>query len=75
MNTPAGILPADTWTLSDGQATSAQRQITFTTLPGRPRSTFKVYVGSCAQWHGYAATPLYLFTHSPPGPLSIRLVP
>jgi hypothetical protein len=75
MDTPAGGLPADTWTLSDGQATSAQRQITFTTLPGRPRSTFRVYVGSCAQWHGYAATPLYLSTHSPPGPLSIRLVP
>ncbi|MDQ6920114.1 MAG: hypothetical protein M3170_00745 [Candidatus Dormibacteraeota bacterium] len=68
-------LPADTWTLADQQAAPAQRQISFRTLDGRSGATFKLYVGSCAQWHGYGATPLYLSSHSPPGQLSIRLVP
>jgi hypothetical protein len=71
---PATGLPDDTWTLSDQPSASAQRQIVFRTLAGKAQP-FRVYVGSCAQWHGYGAAPLYLSTHHPVGSFSARLVP
>ena len=74
IDAPATGFPDDSWTLSDQVSASAQRQIIFRTLAGKAQ-TFRVYVGSCAQWHGYGAAPLYLSTHHPVGSFSARLVP
>jgi hypothetical protein len=74
VRSPGGGLPAGQWTLADSWPSPAQRQITFKSLPGRS-AALRVYVGSCAQWHGYDAAPLYLSAAGRAEPLSVRLLP
>jgi len=50
---------ADTWTVSDSTADQPQREVIFKTLE-RSQTAFRIYVGSCAQWHGYGSVPLYI---------------
>jgi hypothetical protein len=69
----SGIKP-DVWTISDRLVSGPQRQVTFRTLSGSPK-TFMVYVGSCAQWHGYANAPLYVTHEQSQEITAIRLLP
>jgi hypothetical protein len=73
IDSPAPGLAADTWTLSDIRPAPAQRQIAFETLGAGSRA-LRVYVGSCAQWHGYGAAPLYLSTNHSTASLSVKLL-
>ena len=48
----------DRWAVYDDQSGDPGHQVIFRTLGGT--STIRIYVGSCAQWHGYGAMPLFL---------------
>jgi hypothetical protein len=54
-----GSLQTDEWVLSDKRSIDQEPPITFKTLGGSSH-IYKVYVGNCAQWHGYQAVPLYV---------------
>lgn len=69
----SGFRPGE-FSLSDGVSADPGRQITFQTLGSSPHS-YRVQVGSCAQWHAYGAAPLYLTYISSQDIASIRLMP
>ena len=69
----SGFRPGE-FSLSDGVSADPGRQITFQTLGSSPHS-YRVQVGSCAQWHAYGAAPLYLTYISSQDIASIRLTP
>jgi hypothetical protein len=64
----------DAWSLSDVAGADAAHQITFRTLDRSPHH-FRVYVGSCAQWHGYAPTSLLLTHGNVQDIVAVRLLP
>jgi hypothetical protein len=49
----------DGWALYDVETGDPGHQILFRTL-GNTSTTIRVFVGSCAQWHGYGAMPVIL---------------
>jgi hypothetical protein len=49
----------DAWQVTDVQTGEPGHQIIFRTL-GNASTTMRVFVGSCAQWHGYGAMPVFL---------------
>jgi hypothetical protein len=64
----------DVWAVYDGQTGEPGHQIIFRTLGGSS-TVLRVYVGSCAQWHGYGAIPLFL-SHSGAQDIgTVRLLP
>jgi hypothetical protein len=67
-------LGPDAWAVSDGRSVQPQREVTFRTLDGGS-SQLRVYIGSCAQWHGYGNVPLYLSHGLPAAITAIRLLP
>jgi hypothetical protein len=69
-----GGVHADMWTVSDRLVSTSQRQVTFETLAGSPK-TFKVYIGSCSQWHGYTNTLLNVTHEQSQEITAIRLLP
>ncbi|MFI5286403.1 MAG: hypothetical protein ACHQ4F_08785 [Candidatus Dormibacteria bacterium] len=64
----------DQWTVSDVQTGDPGHQIIFRTLPSSS-SSFRVYVGSCAQWHGYQSSQLILSHGQTQTIAAIRLLP
>ena len=64
----------DRWAVYDDQSGNLGHQIVFRTLGG-PATTFRVYIGSCAQWHGFGATPLYLGHSGAQDIGAVRLLP
>jgi hypothetical protein len=73
IDTEAGFRE-DQWSLSDVAVGGAAREITFGTLDRSPKH-FRVHVGSCAQWHGYAPTRLLLNHGNVQDIAAVRLVP
>jgi hypothetical protein len=67
-------LTTDRFAVSDTPAVAAHREVTFRTLGDRPRA-LRVYIGSCAQWHGYANGPLYISHEQAQRITSVRLLP
>jgi hypothetical protein len=67
-------LAMDRWVVYDDQIGAAGRQIIFRTLGGSS-APFRVYVGSCAQWHGYGAANLYLGYSGAQEIGAVRLLP
>jgi len=64
----------DGWSLSDGPSTDLHREVTFRTLASSA-ARYRVYVGSCSQWHGYGPGKLYL-THGVQQDIAaVRLLP
>lgn len=63
----------DSWVLYDKVSGDPGRQIIFRTLGST--KTLRVFVGSCAQWHGYAAVPLMLGYSLPQDIAAVRLLP
>ena len=57
-----------------GQSGLLGHQVIFRTLGG-PATTFRVYIGSCAQWHGFGATTLYLGHSGAQDIGAVRLLP
>jgi hypothetical protein len=64
----------DRWALSDINGFDPAREVQFNTMSSSP-ARYRVYVGSCAQWHGYEQAPLYLGHTAPQDIRSVRLVP
>ena len=64
----------DHWSLTDVAGGDSGHDITFGTLDRSP-ARFRVHVGSCAQWHGYAAAPLFLSYSSAQAIAAVRLLP
>ncbi|MBO0760266.1 MAG: hypothetical protein J2P40_03220 [Candidatus Dormibacteraeota bacterium] len=64
----------DEFSLSDRLAADTAREISFETTSSSPQ-TYRVQVGSCAQWHGYGAEPLFLTYSDAENIASIKLVP
>ena len=64
----------DVWDLTDEQTGDPGHQVIFRTL-GNASTTIRVFVGSCAQWHGYAAAPLYLGHGLGEDISAVRLIP
>lgn len=62
----------DTFTLSD--RADATRAISFKTLERSP-TRYRVYVGSCPQWHGYEGSSLILDSAREPRITAVRLLP
>ena len=65
---------ADDWAVSDSEEVRPKREITFTTLDSGSRR-LRVYVGSCAQWHGYQDVPLYIGHGRAAEVTAVRLLP
>lgn len=70
----AGGFASDSWTLSDETTGDTLHTVLFNTLPS-PVTTFRVYIGACSQWHGYGASPLYLYHLFEQHLVRLRLVP
>jgi hypothetical protein len=68
-----GGLQTDDWILSGQRSNGQEPPITFKTLAGSS-DPYKVYVGSCAQWHGYQDAPLYIHHDQPQVISAIRLL-
>ena len=64
----------DVWDLTDEQTGDPGHQVIFRTL-GNSSATIRVFVGSCAQWHGYAAASLYLGHGLGEDISAVRLIP
>jgi hypothetical protein len=64
----------DGWDVTDEQTGDPGHQVIFRTL-GNSSKTIRVFVGSCAQWHGYAATSLYLGHGLGEDISAVRLIP
>jgi hypothetical protein len=64
----------DGWDVTDEQTGDPGHQVIFRTL-GNSSTTIRVFVGSCAQWHGYGAMPLYLGHGLGEDISAVRLVP
>jgi hypothetical protein len=64
----------DRWTVSDVPTGDRGHQINFSTLPNSP-SAFRVFVGGCAQWHGYQLDQLVLSYGQTQDVSAIRLLP
>jgi hypothetical protein len=64
----------DGWDVTDEQTGDPGHQVIFRTL-GNSSTTIRVFVGSCAQWHGYAAMPLYLGHGVGEDIAAVRLIP
>lgn len=63
----------DTFQLSDRLFGDSGREISFQTTATSPRS-YRVQVGSCAQWHAYGAAPLFLTYENAQDIASIKFV-
>jgi hypothetical protein len=63
----------DSWVVYDKATGDPGRQIIFRTLGST--KTLRVFVGSCAQWHGYTAGPLMLGYSLPQNVAAVRLLP
>jgi hypothetical protein len=64
----------DDWNLTDVQTGDPGHQIIFRTL-GNSSTSMRIFVGSCAQWHGYGAMPIYLGHSLGETIAAVRLVP
>ncbi|MDQ6947971.1 MAG: hypothetical protein M3256_17320 [Actinomycetota bacterium] len=64
----------DRWALSDVNGSDPTREVQFNTMSSSP-AQYRVYVGSCAQWHGYEQAPLYLGHSAMQDVRAVRLVP
>ncbi|MDQ6945985.1 MAG: hypothetical protein M3256_06855 [Actinomycetota bacterium] len=64
----------DRWALSDINGYDPAREVQFNTMSSSP-AQYRVYVGSCAQWHGYEQGPLYLGHSALQDVRAVRLVP
>jgi hypothetical protein len=64
----------DRWALSDINGYDPAREVQFNTMSSSP-AQYRVYVGSCAQWHGYEQAPLYLGHSALQDVRAVRLVP
>lgn len=64
----------DRWAVYDDQTGDPGHQIIFRTL-GNSSTKIRVFVGSCAQWHGYGAVPLYLSYSAGEDISAVRLLP
>ena len=64
----------DSFALYDRASTHEDREIQFKTTNDSP-SRYLVRVGSCAQWHGYAADTLLLRHSNPEEITAVRLIP
>ena len=73
IDTNSGFRP-DNWTVSDSTADQPQREVMFKTLE-RSQTSFRVYIGSCAQWHGYGSVPLYIGHDHIQDVKGVRLLP
>jgi len=73
IDTGAGFR-GDAWSLSDVAGADSGHQITFSTLDRSPNH-FRVHVGSCAQWHGYAPARLVLTYGNVQDIVAVRLLP
>jgi hypothetical protein len=71
INTPT-TFGQDRWAVYDDQSGDPGHQIIFRTLGG---SAIRVYVGSCAQWHGYGSMPLFLGHTGAQDIGTVRLLP
>jgi hypothetical protein len=69
----SGFRP-DTFQLSDRLSGEPGREITFQTMATSPRS-YRVQVGSCAQWHAYGSAPLFLTYGQAQDIAAIKFVP
>ena len=72
VDTP-GTFGQDRWAVYDDQSGDSGHQVIFRTLGGT--STIRVYVGSCAQWHGYGAKSLFLGHSGAQDIGTVRLLP
>jgi hypothetical protein len=63
----------DGWVLYDKVTGDPGRLIQFRTLESR--TTLRIFIGSCAQWHGYDAVPLMLGHSLPQDIAAVRLLP
>ncbi|HEX6507623.1 MAG TPA: hypothetical protein VF221_08335, partial [Chloroflexota bacterium] len=70
---PGNVQP-DSWALSDTTGGAPRREIRFKTLSTSPR-IFRLYVGNCLQWHGYAGDTLYINQVTAQDITRIRLLP
>jgi hypothetical protein len=64
----------DQWSLIDVAGADSGHEITFDTLDRSP-ARFRVHVGSCAQWHGYAPSTLLLSYGGVQDITAVRLLP
>lgn len=64
----------DSFALYDRVSTNEDREIQFKTTNDSPKR-YLVRVGSCAQWHGYAADTLLLRHSNPEDITAVRLIP
>jgi hypothetical protein len=64
----------DRWVVYDDQVGDHGHQIIFRTMAGSS-APLRVYVGSCAQWHGYGAIPLFLGHSGAQDIGTVRLLP
>jgi hypothetical protein len=70
----AGGFRQDQWSLIDVAGADSGHEITFGTLDRSP-AHFRVHVGSCAQWHGYAPATLLLSYGVVQDVTAVRLLP
>jgi hypothetical protein len=70
----AGGFRQDQWSLIDAAGADSGHEVTFGTLDRSP-AHFRVHVGSCAQWHGYAPATLLLSYGVVQDVTAVRLLP
>ena len=71
---PSGFGRATIQVTDQTLGAKASHVISFTTLP-RVGSTVFLEVGSCIQWHGYAAGSLHLLLQGAPTDMTVRALP
>lgn len=66
----------DNWELSSLPSIDQQlhAHVTFKTL-GSSQRTYRLYVGNCAQWHGYPNAALYIGHDQPQDIVAVKLLP